>query len=215
MKDASGRAGEILGHIHTRHVPEPTDGTGALTFSEVLGRRIRVGDWNDQRVSTCDKVRAALEEGDFAEAAELGDFFADEAEVIYEIYRSWMPQLIDFLLDRGLSEYEVTALNERILALLRLPDGRWFHARQLWAEFQAEVRDFVLACGAQSRDDAVRLLDEMWHARDVEPPIYPSAARAKCTWHVYKDPREVPERLLRGGRPGEARAPHRPTGRLM
>jgi hypothetical protein len=30
--------------------------------------------------------------------------------------------------------------------------------------------------------------------RVVEPPTYPATADAKCTWHVYKDPADVPER---------------------
>ncbi len=31
--------------------------------------------------------------------------------------------------------------------------------------------------------------------RVVEPPTYPDNREAKCTWHVYKDPRDVPERF--------------------
>jgi hypothetical protein len=30
--------------------------------------------------------------------------------------------------------------------------------------------------------------------RVVEPPTYPDDREAKCTWHVYKDPANVPER---------------------
>jgi hypothetical protein len=30
--------------------------------------------------------------------------------------------------------------------------------------------------------------------RVVEPPTYPERKDVKCTWHVYKDPRKVPER---------------------
>ena len=31
--------------------------------------------------------------------------------------------------------------------------------------------------------------------RVVEPPTYPAEREAKCTWHVYKDPANVPERF--------------------
>ena len=31
--------------------------------------------------------------------------------------------------------------------------------------------------------------------RVVEPPTYPAEAEVKCTWHVYKDPADVPERF--------------------
>ena len=30
--------------------------------------------------------------------------------------------------------------------------------------------------------------------RVVEPPTYPSDTAKKCTFHVYKDPKEIPER---------------------
>jgi hypothetical protein len=33
--------------------------------------------------------------------------------------------------------------------------------------------------------------------RVVEPPTYPDNANAKCTWHIYKDPRNVPERYYK------------------
>jgi hypothetical protein len=29
--------------------------------------------------------------------------------------------------------------------------------------------------------------------RVVEPPTYPATAHVKCTWHIYKDPANVPE----------------------
>jgi hypothetical protein len=30
--------------------------------------------------------------------------------------------------------------------------------------------------------------------RVVEPPTHPSETTKKCTWHIYKDPKDVPER---------------------
>ena len=36
-----------------------------------------------------------------------------------------------------------------------------------------------------------------YRVRDVEPPTYPARKDAKCTWHVYKDPADVPERFYR------------------
>jgi hypothetical protein len=172
MKDASGRAEELLARIWLDTEPQATAPGSALSYSEVLGRRVRAGDLLDQRVSTYDKIREALAASEFDKAAELGDFFADEADVIFGIYRGWIPQLIDFLLDHGLSEDEVRALNERILSLLPLTDGRPFHARRLWTEFQTKVRAFVAACGAATANEAQ--LNEMWdlwrqmHDRDVD-----------------------------------------------
>lgn len=173
MKDASGRAEELLARISLRDGVEPP-GDSALEFSDVLGRRVRAGELSDQRISTVDKISGAITAGDWERAAELADFFADEAEVIYGIYRGWIPQLIDFLLDRGLGEEDVIELNERILALLPLPDGRPFHARKLWSEFQDRTRELVVACGRGQADEALALLDRMWdlwrqlHDRDVD-----------------------------------------------
>jgi hypothetical protein len=174
VKDASGRSEELLARISAAHGSESRLHGDAVVFSEVLGRRIRAGDWSDQQISTYDKVRQALEEGNFALAAELGDFFADEAAIIYDIYRGWVPPLIDYLRDRGLSEEELTALNERILALLTLPDGRAFNARQQWAEFQERIRNFLLRCGAGQKAEALSAFEEAWdhwrrqHDRDVD-----------------------------------------------
>lgn len=175
MKDASGRAEEILTRLELDAESDSRGAAeGALAFSEILGRRVRAGSLEDQRVSTVDKIEAALAAGEYERAAELGDFFADEAEVIFGIYRGWIPQLIDFLLERGATVEEISELNERILALLSLPDGRRFYARRHWSEFKRAVRDFILACGAERHDEASTRLESMWetwrqlHDRDVD-----------------------------------------------
>ena len=156
MQDASGRAEEFLGRLHTRISGEDRAQGGLISYSEVLGRRVRSGDWDDQKIATLDKIVQALDAGDFATATELGDFFTDEAEVIFSVYRDWVPKLIDFLRDRGMDEEELASVNERILGLLKTPDGRPFHARRLWGEFKTKMRNFILACG---REDAAAALE--------------------------------------------------------
>ena len=174
MQDASGRAEEFLGRLHTRISGEDRVRGELISYSEVLGRRVRSGDWADQKIATLDKIVEALDAGDFATAAELGDFFMDEAEVIFSIYRDWVPKLIDFLRDRGVEEDELTSINERILGLLKTPAGRPFHARRLWGELQAKMRDFILACGHQDATAANGRLDDIhksWvtlHDHDVD-----------------------------------------------
>jgi hypothetical protein len=174
MQDASGRAEEFLGRLHARISAEPAGEPGLISYSEVLGRRVRSGDWEDQAVATYDKILAALDEGRFADAAELADFFVDEAAVIHSIYRDWIPQLIEFLEGRGVGEDELAEVNEGILALLRLPDGRPFHARRLWGELQAAVREFALLCGrgegaaARAQIAAARDQWQLLHDHDVD-----------------------------------------------
>jgi hypothetical protein len=163
MQDASGRAEEFLGRLHARISAETQKEPGQISYSEVLGRRVRSGDWGDQAISTYDKILEALDRGDFAAAAELADFFANEAEVIHSIYRDWIPKLIDFLRERGFDEVELTDLNEQILALLTTPDGRPFHARRLWGELKAQIRELCMTCG---REDAEAAREQMARIRD-------------------------------------------------
>jgi hypothetical protein len=157
MQDASGKAEEFLGRLHGRISHEPPS-DGPLSYSDVLGRRVRQGDWEDQKISTLDKIEEAIAGRRFAEAAELADFFKDEASVIHSIYRDWIPKLIDFLRDRGIDDAELSSINEQILSLVRTPEGRPFHARRLWGEFEGTLREFVLACG---REDSVEALAAM------------------------------------------------------
>jgi hypothetical protein len=174
MQDASGRSEELLGRLHARISTEDLPAGGPLSYSEVLGRRVRAGSIAEQRVSTLDLIEEALADGRFSDAAALADFFEDEAEVVHSIYRDWLPKLVDFLRDRGLDEAELTAVNERILHLLRTPEGRPFHARRLWGELEGEVRDFILACGREDAAAARAALDDVhgaWltlHDHDVD-----------------------------------------------
>jgi hypothetical protein len=187
VEDASGRAEELLGRLHARITREPEGPVGAITYSDVLGRRVRSGDWADQTVSTLDKMVAAIEAGTFSEAAELADFYVDEAAVIHSIYRAWIPKLIEFIAARGVDEVELTAINERILALVERPDGRPFHARRMWGEFQAEIREFILTCGRHDAAAARRQAEQLhrtWivlHDHDVDH-IYGLMDHVVRTW---------------------------------
>ena len=73
MQDASGRAEEFLGRLHAS-ISQEDSKPGALSYSEVLGRRVRTGGWEEQKISTLDMIEAALTDREFAQAAELADF---------------------------------------------------------------------------------------------------------------------------------------------
>ena len=173
MQDASGKAEEFLGRLHGRISSEP-EGDGPLSYSDVLGRRVRRGDWDDQKIATLDKIEEAITAGKFSEAAELADFFKDEASVIHSIYRDWIPKLIDFLRDRGIDEAELSQINEQILSVVRTPEGRPFHARRLWGEFEGKLREVVLACGREDAEAAAAAMADAhssWltlHDHDVD-----------------------------------------------
>jgi hypothetical protein len=176
VADASGRVERILGEAQrSLRQGDGAPSLGArLEYSELLGRRVLGGDFERQRTSTVVQIREELGAGRFREAAELVDFFLDEAAIIFGFYRPWLNDLNEFLLARGLGEDEIRDLNGRILALLRLPDGRPFEARILFEELRGKVRELVFVCGQARAAEALALLDdvkESWrriHDRDVD-----------------------------------------------
>ena len=175
MADASGPVEEMLKRILAGPWQAKGYASVNLAFSEVLGRRVRTGGWADQGVSTVDKIRQALRDGDFREAAALADFFVDEASVLFsDIYRGWIKDLNEYMLRHDVPEPELEEVNRKILALLTLPDGRPFHARRLWEEFRSMVREFIFVCGAGQAETGSKILQEFketWrqlHDRDVD-----------------------------------------------
>ena len=50
-----------------------------IEFSEMLGRRVRLGSWEDQKISTYRKIIEAINEENWDHAADLADYFTDEA----------------------------------------------------------------------------------------------------------------------------------------
>ena len=147
---------------------------GNLAFSDMLGRRVRLGDWKDQSIATYSKIHGALEQKRFRDASALADYFVDEARVCFDLYRQWLSDLCRFMTKRGTSEAEVLAVNQRILECLDLPDGRPFIAKRCWTEFLNEIREFHFQCGAKEKQAALVLLErfkEDWrriHDRDVD-----------------------------------------------
>jgi hypothetical protein len=163
-KDASGWVEEMLREIDAEPRQDAPENGQSLGFSQVLGRRVRTGGWTDQKVSTWRKIHDALDKEDYREAAALIDFFTDEADVIYSIFRQLIPDVNEYLLQRGLSKQEIREINTRVLALLRLPDGRPFKPRRLWEEFRDMTRELIVLCGERRTAD-VRVSMEPWKER--------------------------------------------------
>jgi hypothetical protein len=61
---------------------------------------MRTGSWHDQCISTYSKIHEALDERRWDDAAILGAYFIDEANVIFSIYRQWIGDLDGFLRER-------------------------------------------------------------------------------------------------------------------
>jgi len=145
-----------------------------MGFSELLQRRVRLGDWEDQKVSTYRSVQQALAEQRWEDAAELADYFVDEAAVCFFLYRQWRADLRGFLADEGTSEAELIALDGRITELTRLPEGGVFQPEAQWEAVKAHIAAVTSAARAHDAAAALASLDaakETWrrtHDRDVD-----------------------------------------------
>ena len=148
-----------------------TETTG---FSDILQRRVRLGSWEDQKVSTYARIIECLDNGDWHNASALADYFVDEAAVCWKLYRQWLADLEGFLRDEGTPESELTAIAQRLDELTVLPDGTPFDSFALWEEFQALIKQVVDAATAHDAETAKRVMaeaKEVWrrtHDRDVD-----------------------------------------------
>jgi hypothetical protein len=145
-----------------------------VAFTELLGRRVRMGSWEDQKVSTYRKIREALDEGRWDDAAVLASYFIDEANVCFTLYRQWIADLNGFLADRGVDGAVIAARNEQATTVATLPDGSPWQPRRHWDRFLSEMQTVTAAIYRERPADAKLLLDvakETWrqcHDRDVD-----------------------------------------------
>ena len=145
-----------------------------VEFSEALGRRVRTGSWEDQKISTYRKIREAVHERRWDDAARLANYFVDEASVCFGIYRQWIPDLSAFLGEHGVAQDELDRVNAEIVAKLALPDGAPFEPRRHWDRLLSQVEEFIALAHRERTDDALAKLDELketWrqtHDRDVD-----------------------------------------------
>ncbi|MDX6569883.1 MAG: hypothetical protein QOH15_2461, partial [Gaiellales bacterium] len=77
--------------------------SAVMGFSDIIGRRVRLGDWQDQKISTYRKIHEALDDGRFEDASELAAYFVDEGRVCWVLYRQWILDLEGFLTDEGMA----------------------------------------------------------------------------------------------------------------
>ncbi len=145
-----------------------------IAFHEALGRRIRMGSWEDQKVSTYRRIREAIETREWDEAAALAHYFVDEAQVCFAIYRQWLIELTGFLEDEGVPAEAVAEADRDVLARLALPDGRPFDARRQWDAFLSDMEALVGHCHRRQPEEALRAvaaMKETWrqcHDRDAD-----------------------------------------------
>jgi hypothetical protein len=110
-----------------------------LTWSDELGKRVREGDWADQAISTTTKIQEAIAANQWELAAQLVDYWMEEAKVIHVIYQIWTDGFLAHLAEQGVPENEIAAELTRLRALLAFPDGRPFEASGPWKELAAQA----------------------------------------------------------------------------
>jgi hypothetical protein len=158
-----------------------------LAFSDALGRRVRMGSWEDQKISTYRKIHEAIDAADWSFAAQLANYFVEEASVCYGIYRQWIPDLNAFLAENGVAKADIAAANERIVATLAFPDGTPWNLRTQWHAVHEQCEELVGHIFREEGAEAHAKLDQLketWrqcHDRDVD--------------HTYGLMSEIVERL--------------------
>jgi len=130
-----------------------------LEWSESIGKRVRSGDWADQAVSTVARIEEELRAGgdEFGlaanrreNAAQLVDYFMEEAKVVYVVYKVWTAGFEDWLGDQGVTRADLDAEIERLSVLLAYPDGTPLERESRWDELG--LRAGRLANGIRSYD---------------------------------------------------------------
>lgn len=145
-----------------------------IGYSELLQRRVRLGTWQDQKVSTYRKILEALESARWDDASQLAEYFVDEAAVCWRLYRQWLSDLQGFLRDEGVSEEDLSAIASRLDEIIMLPDNTPFDSDAHWATFNRlidEVRQAASEQDAASGLAAMEQAKEVWrqtHDRDVD-----------------------------------------------
>jgi len=151
-----------------------TRGETRIEYSRPLGRRVRLGSWQDQKVSTYRKLHDAIDAGQWEWAAELAAYFVDEAQVCYGIYRQWIPDLRAFLRENGIAGERLAEIDAGIRAKLDLPEGQPWDASYQWHLVRTQAEELLGCVHRREADAAHAKLDELketWrrcHDRDVD-----------------------------------------------
>lgn len=115
--------------------PLPT----TLTWSETLRKRVRTGDWQDQKISTTRKILESIDQGEWELAAQLVDYWMEEAKVVYVIYQVWDEGFVSYLQGKGVPDGEIDAEVARLRTLLAFPDGGPFETAPRWEALAVEA----------------------------------------------------------------------------
>ena len=139
------------------------DSSPRLIWSDSVGKRVRTGSWQQQSTSTTALIRSAIQRGDWEGAAQLLDYWMEEAKVVYVVYASWMNGWRDYLTCQGLTGAEIDAEIDRLNVLLSFPDGRTFDSGAHWVEISRAAGELghLMRALELSEDSALQRLVEL------------------------------------------------------
>jgi hypothetical protein len=130
-----------------------------LEWSDAIGKRVRSGDWADQAISTVTKIEEELRAaGDTfgpaasrrENAAQLVDYYMEEAKVVHLVYRVWTQGFEDWLAANGVPADDIAAEVDRLRRLMAYPDGQPLDREARWEALG--LRAGRLAHGIRSYD---------------------------------------------------------------
>ena len=139
--------------------------TTRLTWSETLNKRVRTGDWKEQAISTTSKIVDAINDEEWEVAAQLIDYWMEEAKVVYVIYQVWGEGWITFLGQRGVSDADVHAEQARLCELLAFPSGEPFDPATHWKRLSSDAGSLANRLRCYEIDKATAL-DELDRLRE-------------------------------------------------
>lgn len=147
-----------------------------LSWSTEINKRVRTGDWADQAVSTTTKITEAIDAGDWETAAQLVDYWMEEAKVVHVIYQVWGEGWGSFLAGRGISEDDLDGETTRLRELLAFPDGEPFEPQPRWADLARQAGELgnrlrayeIEASEALTRLDRLREAWRQLHDRGAD-----------------------------------------------
>jgi len=124
---------------------------------------MRTGDWEDQVIPTVTKIEDAIRDGRLEDAAQLIDYFMEEAKIVQAIYSVWYPGFQEWLVEQGVGPEELDAEIDRLSKLLAMPDGTPFEPFGLWEHLGARAGRLgnLVRSGGIGEGEAIAEMDEV------------------------------------------------------
>lgn len=134
-----------------------------LEWSAEIGKRVRTGPWSEQAISTTRKILDAIALGQREVAAQLVDYWMEEAKVVYLIYDVWTQGFSTWLTEQGVSQVELSTEMDRLRKLLAFPDGEPYETRSHWEALGVKAGRLgnLLRAAEMTDQEAVAALDDL------------------------------------------------------